>query len=193
MPILTPPPREPRLPPGQVETMKFPVLTHGETQRIDRASWRLDIGGLVESAASIGWDDLLEMPRVQVRGDFHCVTTWSRFDTLWEGVLVSDVMKRVRVRPEARFVMAHSYGGYSTNLALDDFLREPNLFAYRVDGAELSAEHGGPCRLVVHHLYAWKSAKWIRRIELMADDRLGFWEGYGYHPHGDPWTEERFG
>jgi DMSO/TMAO reductase YedYZ molybdopterin-dependent catalytic subunit len=128
-----------------------------------------------------------------VRADFHCVTTWSRFDTLWEGVLVSDVMKRVRIRPEARFVMAHSYGGYSTNLPLEDFLREPNLFAYRVDGADLSAEHGGPCRLVVHHLYAWKSAKWVRRIELMAADRLGFWEGYGYHPHGDPWTEERFG
>ena len=193
MPILTPPPREPRLPPGQVETTKFPVLTHGETQRIDPASWRLDIGGLVESDASIGWDELLEMPRAQVRADFHCVTTWSRFDTMWEGVLVSDVMKRVRVRPEARFVMAHSYGGYSTNLPLDDFLREPNLVAYRVDGADLSAEHGGPCRLVVHHLYAWKSAKWIRRIELMAADRLGFWEGYGYHPHGDPWTEERFG
>lgn len=191
-PVLSPDPRQPRIPPGQIETKKFPVLTHGETQRVARASWKLEVRGLVDEPFALSWAEFQALPRAQVRADFHCVTTWSRLDTLWEGVLVTEIVERARVRPEARFVMAHSFGGYTTNIPLDDFLRPTNLFADRVDGRALPDEHGGPCRLVVHHLYAWKSAKWIRAIEFMERDRLGFWEGYGYHAHGDPWTEERF-
>ncbi len=183
----------PRVPPGQVETDKFPVLTHGPAPDVAREKWSLELTGLVERPAAIAWGEFARLPRKTVRADFHCVTTWSRLDLLWEGVAVADVTARARPRADARFVLAHCHGGYTTNLPLDDFLRDENLFAFRVGGADLPREHGGPVRLLVPHLYGWKSAKWVRAVEFLAEDRLGFWEKYGYHPRGDPWKEERFG
>jgi DMSO/TMAO reductase YedYZ molybdopterin-dependent catalytic subunit len=183
----------PRVPPGQFETEKFPVLTYGTTPDVAREDWSLEIAGLVEAPVTIPWGEFARLPRTTLRADFHCVTTWSRLDLIWEGVAVTEAMKQARPRAGARAVLAHCHGGYTTNLALDDFLREGNLFAFRVDGADLPREHGGPVRLLVPHLYGWKSAKWVKAIEFLAEERLGFWEKYGYHPRGDPWKEERFG
>jgi len=182
-----------RIPPGQFETKKFPVLTYGDTPTIERTDWSIEILGLVEERRVISWRELERLPRVTLTADFHCVTTWSQLDLVWEGVSVLEVLKLAPLKPEARFVLAHSYGGYSTNLPLDDFFRRENLIAFRVGGKDLAREHGGPVRLLVPHLYAWKSAKWIRALEFLPQDTLGFWERYGYHAHGDPWTEERFG
>ncbi len=182
-----------RVPPGQFETQKFPVLTYGETPAIERKDWSLEVFGLVEERRVIPWSELEKLPRVTLTADFHCVTTWSQLDLAWDGVSVLDIARLARPKPEARFVLAHSYGGYTTNIPLEDFQRRENLIAFRVGGKDLAREHGGPVRLLIPHLYAWKSAKWIKGLELLAEDKLGFWERYGYHAHGNPWTEERFG
>ncbi len=183
----------PRVPPGQIKTDKFPVITYGPTPHVAHEDWSLELAGLVEKPVAISWEEFARLPRKTIRADFHCVTTWSRLDLLWEGVAVAEVMARVRPRAAARLVLAHCHGGYTTNLSLDDFVRDENLFAFRVGGADLPREHGGPVRLLVPRLYGWKSAKWVKAIEFFAEDRLGFWEKYGYHPRGDPWAEERFG
>jgi DMSO/TMAO reductase YedYZ molybdopterin-dependent catalytic subunit len=133
------------------------------------------------------------LPAKETVADIHCVTRWSKLDTRWEGVSTRELLSHVRVKPEARYVLVRAEQGFTTNLPLDDFLREENLFAWRYDGKELAPEHGGPLRLVVPSLYFWKSAKWVRGVELLAEDRPGFWESYGYHNRGDPWKEERFG
>ena len=186
--------RDNRIPPGQTRTRKWPVLQYGRVPHVALDTWELTIDGLVERPLTLSWNEFQRLPRVKVFSDFHCVTTWSRLGNLWEGVSVRELMDRAGVRPDAHFVVAHGYDdGWTTNMPLDDFLSPDALFADRHDGHPLSADHGGPLRLVVPLLYAWKSAKWVQRIELVAEDRPGLWEQAGYHNHGDPWTEERFG
>jgi len=179
-----------RLPPGQVLTAKWPVLTYGETPRIDPEKGTFRCFGLVDRELS--WDELKALPMRETACDIHCVTRWSRYDNRWEGVAVSEIFRRAGVRPEAVAAMAHSDGGYRTNIRLEELLGADVLLAYRHDGRDLEPEHGGPCRLVVPKLYFWKSAKWIRALELLDVDAPGFWEVNGYHLHADPWKEERY-
>lgn len=182
-----------RLPPGQHLTQKWPVLHYGSIPEIDLATWRLRLFGEVEEEVELTWDEFMALPQTTRTNDIHCVTGWSRLDNTWTGVTIPDLMKLVRLKPTATHVMVHAYGGYTTNLPLEEFLREDVLLAHSHDGQPLTPEHGWPLRLVVPQLYFWKSAKWVRGIEFMAGDRPGFWERYGYHNHGDPWKEERFG
>lgn len=184
--------RDQRLPPGQYDTDKWPVLHYGEVPTPDLARWDFRIFGLVEEPVRFTYEELMRLPRVSVRSDIHCVTRWSRLDNLWEGVAVKEVLKHVRVLPEARYVMVHAENHYTTNLPLEDLLRDESILAFRHDGKDLTPEHGWPLRLVVPHLYFWKSAKWVRGMEFLAEDRPGFWEQYGYHMRGDPWKEERY-
>jgi DMSO/TMAO reductase YedYZ molybdopterin-dependent catalytic subunit len=181
-----------RVPPGQVLTEKFPVLTYGPTPSVRPEEVKFEIKGQVEEPKTLGWEDLLALPQSDLTADFHCVTRWSKLDVKWRGIRVPDLMQQVRLRPEARAVLVHCYGGYTTNLSLDDFLLEQNLLAHTLFGQPLPRDHGGPLRLVVPHLYAWKSAKWVRGFEFLDREELGFWEVNGYHRRGDPWKEERF-
>ncbi len=187
--------RENRIPPGQTRTLKFPVLDAFGPPRINAADWKLILTGLVHVPIAFTWEEFNDLPRVKVFADFHCVTRWSRLGNLWEGVSVHELLKRAGgPKPEAKFVVAHGYdGGWTTNLPLEEFLAEDALVATHHDGEPLTVEHGAPARLIVPRLYAWKSAKWLAGIELLAEDKAGFWERNGYHMHGDPWTEERFG
>jgi DMSO/TMAO reductase YedYZ molybdopterin-dependent catalytic subunit len=175
--------------------VKWPVLDASGTPPIDLAKWRLEVFGLVEREVSLTLEDLKALPQVQVFADFHCVTRWSRLDNTWTGVSVRTLLDLAGgAKPEAKFVSALGYDyGWTTNLPLDDFLADDVLVAWAHDAQPLTPEHGGPVRLVVPRLYAWKSAKWLGGLELLADDRAGFWERNGYHMHGDPWKEERFG
>ena len=184
--------QEPRLPPGQVVTQKWPVLTYGGTPRVDLATWTFRCYGLVEQEVSWTWREFLELPRVQVLSDIHCVTRWSRYDNRWEGVSVREILSRVRVSTKAVAVMTHTQEGYTSNIPLSEIAGEDTLLAYKHDGGDLPPEHGGPCRLVVPKLYFWKSAKWIRSFEFLDVNAPGFWEDNGYHLHADPWKEERY-
>jgi DMSO/TMAO reductase YedYZ molybdopterin-dependent catalytic subunit len=182
-----------RIPPGQSRTRKWPVLDAFGVPAIDAARWRLRIFGLVERELTFSLQEFQALPRVRVFGDLHCVTRWSRLGNLWEGVSTRELLARAGVKPQARFVICHAYdNGWTTNLPLEHFLAEDALLADRHDGQPITAEHGGPVRGMVPHLYAWKSAKWINGIELVRDDRPGFWEERGYHLRGDPWSEERY-
>jgi DMSO/TMAO reductase YedYZ molybdopterin-dependent catalytic subunit len=182
-----------RIPPGQVETRKWPVLHAGRVPAVSLAAWRFDVGGLVDRPLSLFWDDLLAMPRQDTLCDIHCVTRWSRLDNVFGGVPVRALLERAGVRATARYVLVHAEEGFTTNLPLADLDRPANLLALSWNGEPLTPEHGGPVRLLVPHLYFWKSAKWVRGLELLADDEPGFWERGGYHLRGDPWQEERFG
>jgi len=182
-----------RIPPGQHVVGGFPVLHYGSIPRFDKATWDFRIWGLVEEEKRWTFDEFRALPTQEIVADIHCVTHWTKLDTHWEGISTRELLSHVRVEPEARHVLVHAEQNFTANLPLEDFLREENLFAWRYDGQELALEHGGPLRLVVPSLYFWKSAKWVRGIELLAKDRRGFWEGYGYHNRGDPWKEERFG
>jgi DMSO/TMAO reductase YedYZ molybdopterin-dependent catalytic subunit len=181
-----------RLPPGQKVVEDWPVLSYGGTPRVKTEDWRLRVFGLVDQEVEFTWEQFTAFPRKKVHTDIHCVTTWSKFDTNFEGLAVEELMTHVKLRPEATAVMAHCYGGYTTNLTLDDFLRPENLLAYIYEDQPLPSEHGGPCRLFVPRLYFWKSAKWLNGLEFIARDMPGFWERYGYHLRGDPWREERY-
>ena len=181
-----------RLPRGQVLTRKWPVLTYGETPRVDLDTWTFRCFGLVEQPVSWTWQEFLDLPRVEITSDVHCVTRWSRFDNRWEGVAVSEILRRVPVRPEAVAIMVHAEPDYTTNLLLTDLAADDALLAIRHDGRDLPAEHGGPCRLVVPRLYFWKSAKWARAFEFLDLNAPGFWEVNGYHLRADPWKEERY-
>ncbi|WP_027134319.1 sulfite oxidase-like oxidoreductase [Geminicoccus roseus] len=183
---------EQRLPPGQHLVTNWPILDLGTRPRIPPERWQLRVFGAVEEAVTWDWDALLAQPQVRPVSDIHCVTTWSRYDNHWEGVATAQVLAAVRPKPEARFVVLHSYDDYTTNLPLDDFAAPGALLAHRWEGEALPVEHGGPVRLVVPHLYFWKSAKWLRRIEFVTEDRRGFWEERGYHDRGDPWSEQRY-
>jgi DMSO/TMAO reductase YedYZ molybdopterin-dependent catalytic subunit len=181
-----------RLPPGQHLTEGWPVLQYGAIPRIDLATWRLSLAGLVEEPVSFNWEEFSALPQRTVHCDIHCVTQWSKFDNEFGGVAVDDILARVRVRPEATHVMVHAFGGYTTNLSLAGLTGPDCLFATKHNGRPLTAEHGAPVRLLVPALYLWKSAKWVRGLEFIAKERPGFWETYGYHMHGDPWKEERY-
>jgi DMSO/TMAO reductase YedYZ molybdopterin-dependent catalytic subunit len=190
----TPPPEEilRRIPPGQYLTTKFPVLSYGPTPRFDPAKWDFRVFGLVEQELRLSYEEFRALPQSSQVADFHCVTTWSRLDNLWEGVKVADLMKLVRLKPEARYVIAHCDGGYTTNLPLAEFLDDDVMLAHRHDGRDLEPDHGWPLRLVVPKLYGWKSAKWLRALQFTDRDCRGFWEVRGYHNHADPWKEERY-
>ena len=186
------PKREPRLPPGQIVTEKWPVLQYGTVPKVDLSRWDLRVYGLVERPLAWSWQEFRSLPRVRVRSDIHCVTRWSRFDNLWEGVSVREVLRRAGVKPEARFGILHAERGFTANLPVAELDQDDVLFADTHDGKDLTPEHGWPLRLVVPRRYFWKSAKWVRALEIVADDRPGFWERNGYHNEADPWKEERF-
>ena len=180
-----------RVPPGQFVTSKFPVLTYGSEPKIDIKTWQMRVFGLVGREVTLDWDQFAALPWQTVEADFHCVTQWSSLDNTWEGVRLSDLVALAGISEDAKFVMAHCFGGYSTNLPLNVALEE-GLLVHKQDGKPLGKSHGWPLRLVVPSLYGWKSAKWVNGIELMAEDAPGFWELRGYHNNGDPWKEERF-
>ena len=179
-----------RLPPGQYLTGDFPVLSAGPTPHTPLEEWSFTIDGALDHSVSWTWDEFRALPAETVTVDIHCVTKWSKFDTDWKGVSVDVLLDRVR--SEAGYVTAWSDGGYTTNLALDDVTGGRAWVAYEYGGESLEPEHGGPARLLVPHLYFWKSAKWVRGLTLTLDDEPGFWETYGYHNHGDPWLEQRY-
>jgi DMSO/TMAO reductase YedYZ molybdopterin-dependent catalytic subunit len=183
---------EPRLPPGQILTDKWPVLHHGAVPRIDIARWDFRVFGLVATPKRWTWEEFRTLPRIEVVSDVHCVTRWSRFDNRWQGVAVREVLNAAGVDPRAHFAIAHAEHGFTSNLPLAELLHDDVLLADTHDGVPLTPEHGWPLRLVVPRRYFWKSAKWIRALELLADDRPGFWEQNGYHNEADPWKEERF-
>ena len=183
---------EGRIPPGQYLTEKIPVLTYGNTRKINAQRWRMKVFGAVAQEVEWTYESFMALPQVDLTADFHCVTRRSRLDNVWTGVPIGEVMKQVKIGDEVRYVMVHAYGQYETNLPLAALLEEDVLFAHSWNGEPLTPEHGGPMRLVVPKLYAWKSAKWVNGLEFMVQDWPGFWEQAGYHNHGDPWTEERF-
>ena len=181
-----------RVPPGQFVTEKFPVLTYGPTPKVDLATWQLRLFGQVEQEAVLDWSAFLQLPWSTIDGDFHCVTQWSALDNTWEGVAFAEIAKLVALKPSAKHVMAHCSGGYTTNVPLDLLMHPECMLAHKHNGEKLSLDHGWPVRLLVPMRYGWKSAKWLSALELMAEDRPGFWEERGYHNDGDPWKQERF-
>jgi DMSO/TMAO reductase YedYZ molybdopterin-dependent catalytic subunit len=184
--------RSNRIPPGQSRTRKWPVLQYGGIPQISTDCWQLEVKGLVERPLRFTWDEFQQLPRVTVFGDFHCVTRWSRLGNLWEGVSVKTLLDLAGVRPAVKFVIATGYDeGWTTNMPLADFAQDDVVVVDKHDGLPLSFDHGGPVRLMVPRLYAWKSAKWLKALTFLDHDEPGLWEQAGYHNHGDPWTEER--
>ena len=185
--------RDDRLPPGQYDVGGgWPVLTAEATPRIETAQWSLTVDGLAERPTTWSWDEIQRLPRSTYSGDIHCVTTWSKLDVRFSGVSVDTLLEAAGPLPEAAFVLAHSSTGYTTNLPLADVTDGKAWVVWEFDGAPLPRQHGGPVRLLVPHLYFWKSAKWVSRLELLEHDRAGFWEQNGYHDRGDPWREQRY-
>ena len=182
-----------RLPPGQSLTTKWPVLHYGSIPRFDLNAWDFRIWGQVREPRLFTWEEFSTLPTVEQVSDMHCVTRWSKFDSRFEGVPIAEVMKRIEVLPEARYVLVHADPGYTTNLPVEELLADDVIFVLSYEGKPLAPEHGYPVRLLVPKLYLWKSAKWVRGLEFTVADRPGFWEKNGYHNHGDPWKEERFG
>jgi DMSO/TMAO reductase YedYZ molybdopterin-dependent catalytic subunit len=181
-----------RLPTGQYLTQRFPVLHVGDVPSYEPGQWDLTITGLVDEPFTVDLDALRSLPSVAPTFDIHCVTKWSRFDTTWTGVRVRDLLERAGVQSSATHVIEHAEFGYTTNVPLADITTDDAIVAYTHDGAPLEAIHGGPVRIVIPHLYFWKSAKWVRELELVAGDRPGFWEQNGYHMYGDPFREQRY-
>jgi DMSO/TMAO reductase YedYZ molybdopterin-dependent catalytic subunit len=186
-------PARDRVPPGQTLVADLPVLDLGIQPEVPLAAASLALDGLVEEPATLNWAALQALPQEERVHDIHCVTQWSRFDCRWDGVPLPALLALVRPKPEARFVVMHAHDGYTTNLPLSDLDRRENLVAFLYGGRPLERQHGGPLRLVVPHLYFWKSPKWLKRIQFVAEDKPGFWEVRGYHMRGDPWREERYG
>ena len=179
-----------RVPPGQYATADFPVLSAGPTPRVPLDKWRLSVVTEAGDERSWNWDQFRTLPSESVTVDIHCVTKWTKLNTVWEGVSVDTLLKDTG--SEASFVLAHSHGGYTTNLPLADVSNGKAWVAFNYGGEPLDPQHGGPARLLVPHLYFWKSAKWVERLELRTTDRIGFWESLGYHNYGDPWREQRY-
>jgi DMSO/TMAO reductase YedYZ molybdopterin-dependent catalytic subunit len=182
-----------RLPPGQIITQKWPVLHYGTVPRVDTANWKFEVGGSVEHPFQLTWGELLGLPRQKTLCDIHCVTRWSRYDNEFEGVSLKPLLERAGVKPETRYVLVHAEQGFTTNVPMEDFTRDANILALSFNGEPLTAEHGGPVRLLIPHLYFWKSAKWVTGFEFLDEDYPGFWEQNGYHMRGEPWAEERYG
>jgi len=185
---------KPKLPPGQLVTEKFPVMTYGATPIVDTKDWTFGVFGCVIAERSWTWDEFMSLPQSTLRADFHCVTHWSRFDDEYQGIRFIDFFDAVRdvVDPAATHVLQHAHGGYTTNLPLQLMLEEDVIFVHSLNGERLSPEHGGPMRVFTPRRYAWKGAKWIRRIEFMTTDRPGFWEQNGYSNTADPWSNDRY-
>jgi DMSO/TMAO reductase YedYZ molybdopterin-dependent catalytic subunit len=181
-----------RLPPGQYRTEDFPVLSLGPTPHVDLATWKFTINNGPRPLASWNWADFEALPRTPMQRDIHCVTKWSKFDTRWEGVTIDDLFAAAGITPPTAYLLAQSYDGYDTNLPVADLVGGKAMIATRFDGAPIEAEHGGPARLLVPHLYFWKSAKWVKGLRFTERDEAGFWELRGYHMYGDPWREQRY-
>ena len=182
-----------RLPPGQYLTEKWPVLHAGSIPQTDLASWDFRVFGEVEEPVTLSWDELRVLPSHEITTDIHCVTRWSRFDTSFRGIHWRELAKLVEPKPHARFAVAHAEQGFTSNVPLEALEADDALVAYEADGEPLSPDHGWPLRLVVPSRYFWKSAKWLRGLELRTTDQPGFWERYGYHNDADYWKEERYG
>lgn len=182
-----------RLPPGQHLVRDWPVLDLGVQPVIPLDRWQLRVFGDVEQSVTLDWAAFQALPHTETTSDIHCVTTWSRYDNAWRGVMATDLLALARPKPEARFVILHSHDGYTTNLPLADFAAADAVLATHWQGEPIPTQHGGPMRLIVPHLYLWKSAKWVQRIEFSVVDKPGYWEVRGYHQRGDPWMEERYG
>lgn len=194
MPVFESGARDPsgRIPPGQRVTEGWPVLHAGHVPRVDLSTWTFQIFGEVKRPVTLSYDEFLQLPATTLKCDIHCVTRWSKLDNEFEGVSFDEVKKLVSVDPGAKYVMVHAENDFTTNVPLADLEGGKALFAYRHNGQDLSPDHGWPLRLVVPHLYFWKSAKWVRGIEFMREDRPGYWERLGYHLYGDPWKEQRY-
>ena len=186
-------PARERLPPGPTLVKDWPVLDLGVQPDVSPERWRLRLEGQVEAPLRLTWDEFMALPQAESVSDIHCVTQWSRYDNRWQGVKARELLALARPRQAARFVSFTSYDGYTTNVPLEDFDRDEVILAHGWEGRPLTRQHGGPLRVVIPHLYFWKSPKWVTRIELLGADRPGFWEVRGYHNYGDPWKEERYG
>ena len=184
--------KDPTIPPGQTLATGFPVLHVGDVPRFDPKTWRLRFFGLVENPFELSFDELRALPSAEWRGDIHCVTRWSKKDTIWRGVPFKSLVERARPKPEAAFVLQHAENDYTTNLPLEAMLGDDVLVAYEFDGSALEPIHGGPVRMLVPKLYFWKSAKWVNGLQFTTRDEAGFWELRGYNMYGDPWREQRF-
>lgn len=182
-----------RLPPGQRLVRDWPVLDLGIQPNVTPARFRLDIDGAVEHPQSFSYDAFMALPQQDSVSDMHCVTQWSRYDNRWQGVAARTLLELAKPKPEARHVVFHSFDGYTTNVRLDQFDQPDVFLVHRWEGEPIARQHGGPVRVLIPRLYLWKSAKWVRRIEILAGDRPGFWEVRGYHNNADPWLEERYG
>ena len=186
-------PAQDRLPPGQRLVRDWPVLDLGVEPNVTAEKFRLDLDGLVETRLHLTLDDFMALPQTDSVSDMHCVTQWSRYDNHWQGVAARTLLDLAQPKPEARHVVFHAHDGYTTNLRLDQFDQPDAFLVHRWEGKPIPRQHGGPVRVLIPRLYLWKSAKWLRRIELTAQDRPGFWEVRGYHNNADPWQEERYG
>lgn len=187
-----PPELQHRVPPGQTVTDRFPILHEGEVPQYDMATWSLKVFGEVEKELQFSFDELMQLPQSEVTCDIHCVTRWSKLDTHWVGIKFKDFMQLLGVKPEAKYVMFYGDSDYTTNVPLEDLLRDNILLTHTFDGEPLTEKHGGPLRMLVPHLYFWKSTKWVTGIEFMKEDRPGFWEQNGFHNYAEPFAEQRF-
>ena len=181
-----------RVPPGQYLVNDFPVLSAGPTPRTPLSEWTFSLVYNNQALASWSWEQLLALPHTQITVDIHCVTKWSKLDTVWEGVTIDTLLAAAQIGAPAPYAMAFCDGGYTTNMPVADLVGGKGMVAFRYGGADLHPEHGGPARLLVPHLYLWKSAKWVRGLRFMDGDKPGFWEAGGYHMYGDPWREQRY-
>ncbi|MBA30949.1 MAG: sulfite oxidase-like oxidoreductase [Chloroflexi bacterium] len=181
-----------RIPPGQYLEKSFPVLSAGPTIHINNESWDFSIEENENIILKISWNDLMKFPTKEIKTDIHCVTKWSKLDTSWEGISFDEIFSNLSLKNKYNYVMAFSDGGYTTNVPIEDIKNGKGFLAYKYDNKNITPEHGGPVRLLIPHLYFWKSAKWIRGIKLLESDEPGFWEKYGYHMYGDPWKEQRY-
>ncbi len=181
-----------RLPPGQHLVEDFPVLSAGPTPRVATDSWAFTAKVGPRVVRCWTWSEMLALPQTELTRDIHCVTTWSKFDTRWSGVLIDDLLDSAEIDPPTEYLLVHSFDGYSTNVPLADLVRGKAMVALRYDGKPLPPDHGGPARLLIPHLYFWKSAKWVKGLQFTPRDEAGFWELRGYHIYGDPWREQRY-
>ncbi|MFN8667065.1 MAG: sulfite oxidase-like oxidoreductase [Gemmatimonadaceae bacterium] len=187
-----PPDHAERVPPGQHLVPDFPVLSLGPTPRVDQATWSFTLKVGPRPVRTWNWEEFNALPRTRITRDIHCVTTWSKLDTRWEGVMVDDLLTAAGLTPPTDFLLAHSFDGYATNVPVADVIGGKGMIATHYDDLLLEPDHGGPARLVIPHLYFWKSAKWINALQFTTRDEAGFWELRGYHMYGDPWREQRF-